>query len=318
MLVAAVGYGARDVSRLRYTTELTGDALGIGAAAVAFAGGLAVGGVASGPLSDRIDPRWILVVGPPLQGLAPGPAFRRSPRRRQPWCPRMPAVRPRSSASCDWGWERRWGSSSRASVPTRWPLSSASAFCSAQPPCPPACCRGRPRPVRGDPHAVRECRSRERLGRVTGHARAGQWCARSLGRLTSVGAQWLARPCHRWDGCSPQPPHRGFGCPADGGGGAAVSNRGGGVHRRPRPGGPGTPSSLPRHHGGGFVVAARPQAIGVRLSPTEPIARFEASYRRAYDEECHCGERRPTRDGCRRMRVVRPVGDTDRFRGVRE
>lgn len=25
MLIAAVGYGARDVSRLRYTTELTGD-----------------------------------------------------------------------------------------------------------------------------------------------------------------------------------------------------------------------------------------------------------------------------------------------------
>ena len=69
MLVAAVGYGARDVSRLRYTTELTGDALGIGAAAVAFAVGLAVGGLASGPISDRIDPRWILVIGIPLQGL---------------------------------------------------------------------------------------------------------------------------------------------------------------------------------------------------------------------------------------------------------
>ena len=69
MLIAAIGYGARDVSRLRYTTELTGDALGIGAAAVAFAIGLAVGGLASGPLSDRIDPRWILVIGIPLQGL---------------------------------------------------------------------------------------------------------------------------------------------------------------------------------------------------------------------------------------------------------
>lgn len=69
MLVAAIGYGGRDVSRLRYTTELTGDALGIGAAAVTFAVGLAVGGLASGPLSDRFDPRWILVIGIPLQGL---------------------------------------------------------------------------------------------------------------------------------------------------------------------------------------------------------------------------------------------------------
>ena len=48
MLVAAIGYGGRDVSRLRYTTELTGDALGIGITAALFAVGLAIGGLVSG------------------------------------------------------------------------------------------------------------------------------------------------------------------------------------------------------------------------------------------------------------------------------
>ncbi|MFM7596818.1 MAG: MFS transporter [Actinomycetota bacterium] len=70
LLIAAVGYGARDVSRLRYTTELTGDALGIGVTAVAFAVGLAIGGLSSGPLTDRFDPRRILVIGMVLQGVA--------------------------------------------------------------------------------------------------------------------------------------------------------------------------------------------------------------------------------------------------------
>jgi MFS family permease len=69
MLVAAIGYGGRDVSRLRYTTELTGDALGIGVAAAVFAVGLALGGLASGPLTDRFDPRRLLVAGMVLQGL---------------------------------------------------------------------------------------------------------------------------------------------------------------------------------------------------------------------------------------------------------
>ena len=69
MLVAAIGYGGRDVSRLRYTTELTGDALGIGVAAAVFAVGLAVGGLASGPITDRFDPRRLLVAGMALQGV---------------------------------------------------------------------------------------------------------------------------------------------------------------------------------------------------------------------------------------------------------
>ena len=69
MLVAAIGYGGRDVSRLRYTTELTGDALGIGVAAAVFAVGLALGGLASGPITDRFDPRRLLVAGMALQGL---------------------------------------------------------------------------------------------------------------------------------------------------------------------------------------------------------------------------------------------------------
>ena len=69
MLVAAIGYGGRDVSRLRYTTELTGDALGIGVAAAVFSVGLALGGLASGPITDRFDPRRLLVVGMVLQGV---------------------------------------------------------------------------------------------------------------------------------------------------------------------------------------------------------------------------------------------------------
>ena len=69
MLVAAIGYGGRDVSRLRYTTELTGDALGIGVAAAVFAVGLALGGLASGPITDRFDPRRLLVAGMALQGV---------------------------------------------------------------------------------------------------------------------------------------------------------------------------------------------------------------------------------------------------------
>ena len=69
MLVAAIGYGGRDVSRLRYTTELTGDALGIGIAAALFAVGLAIGGLVSGPISDRFDPRRLLIVGIVLQGV---------------------------------------------------------------------------------------------------------------------------------------------------------------------------------------------------------------------------------------------------------
>jgi MFS family permease len=69
MLVAAIGYGGRDVSRLRYTTELTGDALGIGIAAALFAVGLAIGGLVSGPISDRFDPRRLLIVGMMLQGV---------------------------------------------------------------------------------------------------------------------------------------------------------------------------------------------------------------------------------------------------------
>ena len=69
LLIAAIGYGGRDVSRLRYATELTGDALGIGVAAAAFSVGLAVGGLASGPIADRFDPRRLLVVGMALQGL---------------------------------------------------------------------------------------------------------------------------------------------------------------------------------------------------------------------------------------------------------
>lgn len=69
MLVAAIGYGGRDVGRLRYTTELTGDALGIGVAAAVFSVGLALGGLASGPITDRFDPRRLLVVGMVLQGV---------------------------------------------------------------------------------------------------------------------------------------------------------------------------------------------------------------------------------------------------------
>ena len=69
MLVAAIGYGGRDVSRLRYTTELTGDALGIGVAAAVFSVGLALGGLSSGPITDRFDPRRLLVAGMALQGL---------------------------------------------------------------------------------------------------------------------------------------------------------------------------------------------------------------------------------------------------------
>lgn len=68
MLVAAVGYGARDTARLRFTTELTGDASGIGTAAALFAVGLAVGGLAGGWVVDRFDPRRVLAGGMVLQG----------------------------------------------------------------------------------------------------------------------------------------------------------------------------------------------------------------------------------------------------------
>ena len=70
MLVAAVGYGGRDAARLSYMTELTGDASGIGVSAAFFAIGLAVGGLMSGPIADRFDPRRLLVAGMALQGLA--------------------------------------------------------------------------------------------------------------------------------------------------------------------------------------------------------------------------------------------------------
>ena len=69
MLVAAVGYGGRDTARLAYMTELTGDASGIGISAALFAIGLAMGGLMSGPIADRFDPRRLLVVGMALQGL---------------------------------------------------------------------------------------------------------------------------------------------------------------------------------------------------------------------------------------------------------
>ena len=69
MLVAAVGYGGRDAARLTYMTELTGDASGIGFSAALFAIGLAVGGLMSGPIADRFDPRRLLVAGMALQGV---------------------------------------------------------------------------------------------------------------------------------------------------------------------------------------------------------------------------------------------------------
>lgn len=69
MMVAAVGYGGRDTARLRYMTELSGDASGIGVAAALFAVGLAIGGLLSGPLVDRFNPRRLLVVGMALQGV---------------------------------------------------------------------------------------------------------------------------------------------------------------------------------------------------------------------------------------------------------
>lgn len=70
MLIAAVAYGGRDTARLEYTTELSGNASGIGLAAAIFTAGLAVGGLVGGPLSDRFDSRRILVVGLFAQGLA--------------------------------------------------------------------------------------------------------------------------------------------------------------------------------------------------------------------------------------------------------
>ena len=69
MLVAAVGYGARDTARLRFATELTGDASGIGIAATLFAFGLALGGLAGGWIVDRFDPRRALAAGMVLQGV---------------------------------------------------------------------------------------------------------------------------------------------------------------------------------------------------------------------------------------------------------
>lgn len=69
LLVAAVAYGGRDSARLRYMTELTGDASGIGIASAFFAVGLAVGGLLSGPIADRFNPRRLLVVGMALQGV---------------------------------------------------------------------------------------------------------------------------------------------------------------------------------------------------------------------------------------------------------
>ena len=69
MMVAAVAYGGRDTARLRYMTEFTGDASGVGIAGALFAVGLAVGGLLSGPISDRFDPRRLLVAGMALQGI---------------------------------------------------------------------------------------------------------------------------------------------------------------------------------------------------------------------------------------------------------
>lgn len=69
MLVAAVGYGARDTTRLEFTTELTGNASGIGATATLFAVGLALGGLLGGRVVDRYDPRRVLAGGMIAQGL---------------------------------------------------------------------------------------------------------------------------------------------------------------------------------------------------------------------------------------------------------
>lgn len=69
MLVAAVGYGARDTTRLEFTTEITGNASGIGATATLFAVGLAIGGLVGGRVVDRHDPRRILAGGMLTQGL---------------------------------------------------------------------------------------------------------------------------------------------------------------------------------------------------------------------------------------------------------
>lgn len=70
MLVAAVGYGARDTARLEFTTELTGNASGIGATATLFAVGLAVGGLLGGRVVGRWDPPLVLALGMVAQGLA--------------------------------------------------------------------------------------------------------------------------------------------------------------------------------------------------------------------------------------------------------
>jgi MFS family permease len=69
MLVAAVGYGARDTTRLSFTTELTGDPSGIGTTATLFAVGLAIGGLAGGRVVDRYDSRRVLAIGMLAQGL---------------------------------------------------------------------------------------------------------------------------------------------------------------------------------------------------------------------------------------------------------
>ena len=69
MLIAAIGYGAREESRLGYTTDLTGNASGIGVAAAIFSVGIAVGGLLGGRLTDRFRPSRILILGIALQGV---------------------------------------------------------------------------------------------------------------------------------------------------------------------------------------------------------------------------------------------------------
>ncbi|MGI9196537.1 MAG: MFS transporter, partial [Candidatus Nanopelagicales bacterium] len=70
MLVAAIGYGAREQARLVYTSELTGNASGIGEAAAIFAVGIAVGGLLGGRLSDRFNPSRVLIAALAVQGAA--------------------------------------------------------------------------------------------------------------------------------------------------------------------------------------------------------------------------------------------------------
>ena len=61
-LPTAIALGAKEIARLEYVTEVFGNAGGIGTVGVVVAVSVALGGVTSGPLCDRINPRGVLII----------------------------------------------------------------------------------------------------------------------------------------------------------------------------------------------------------------------------------------------------------------